>query len=366
MTGRTVAQTVLYASLMLPAVASAQPVLQQRCALDNLDAATAETRVHWARRCALLEHVINPNLGYDTGMASANNAGNLTDYAEDNLANNGSGQNRYIGQSDAYEVNTSFVGKIYLSGITNQYTDGAGFKSWLRPANRKKVRPLYPTFGSLGDVYNPSNVQLFPHPSLLDCRLYLDMNGTQPATGYSFFVNGYCESSCYTPEQKVLFSDGYAPILDALNARREDLITLTPDSSLDAIQLQQTRTYSYTAEFRDSEHPIIEVRTASGGLLRVTTEHAIVNSQGRMVQAQTLHAGDELLKLDGTPDPIVSVEKTTHFGKVYNLRPASDDLVSNILVAEGYLVGSSTYQNDEVGYINRIILHKQLPEELIP
>jgi hypothetical protein len=35
-------------------------------------------------------------------------------------------------------------------------------------------------------------------------------------------------------------------------------------------------------------------------------------------------------------------------------------------VAEGYLVGSSLFQNDEVGYINRIILNKSIPSNLIP
>ncbi|MDY7232919.1 Hint domain-containing protein [Hyalangium rubrum] len=309
---------------------------------------------------------MSPAQGFDTGIPSSNNAGNLMEYIEADLGANWSGQNCYTGQADAYEVNSSFVNKIYLSGITNQFTDGAGFKSWLRPATRKKPRPLYPTFGSQYDIYSPSNLQLFPHPTLADCRLYLDRNGTQPATAHSFYINGYCEASCYTPDQALLFTDGYKPILEALEDRREDLVTLTPDSSLDNIQLQQNKTYSYTAEFRDSTHPIIELRTASGGLLRVTTEHAVLNSQGRIVQAQTLKEGDELLKADGTPDPITSVERTTYFGKVYNLRPVSTDLVSNIVIAEGYLVGSSSYQNDDVGYINRIIMHKQVPPELIP
>ncbi|MFE8602494.1 hypothetical protein [Archangium violaceum] len=69
--------------------------------------------------------------------------------------------------------------------------------------------------------------------------------------------------------------------------------------------------------------------------------------------AQTLKVGDALLKADGTQDPIVDIQRTQYFGKVYNLRPDSSARISNVLVAKGYLVGSSLFQNDEVGYFNR-------------
>ncbi|MFE8602493.1 hypothetical protein [Archangium violaceum] len=54
-------------------------------------------------------------------------------------------------------------------------------------------------------------------------------------------------------------------------------MALTPGSNLDHIQLRTGPTHSYTAEFRDSHHPIVELRMASGGLLRVTVEHPVVN-----------------------------------------------------------------------------------------
>ncbi|MFL5351374.1 Hint domain-containing protein [Archangium sp.] len=350
-------------AVLLPGAADAQPILQQRCSTDSLDTAQAEARLNWARRCSLVTHVMNPANYFDTGIP-ASNGGFLYEYAEDDQAVNWDGHNRYTGQSDAYEVNNSFIGKLYLSGGTTQDRDGDNYYRWARPVSRKKARPQYPTFGSLYDIYSTSNLQLFPHPTLANCNLYTDRNGVNVAP--NFFVNGYCESSCYTPEQKVLFSDGYASILDAKNSLREDVITLAADSSLDNVKLQQGRTYSYTAEFRDSEHPIVEIRTASGGLLRVTVTHPVVNGEGRLVAAQSLKVGDELVKADGSRDAIVSVNHTKHFGKVYNLRPGASGLVSNVLVAEGYLVGSSLFQNDEVGYMNRVILHKHVPAEVIP
>jgi hypothetical protein len=359
--------TVATVMVLAPGLAGAQDIIAQRCTIDSLDSAQAEARLIWARRCALVTHIMSPANYFDTGVP-ASNGGTLLDYRE--YDSNLSGQNSYSARNDGYEVNSCFVNKLYLSGGTFQDVDPDGYFRWSRLASRKKARPLYPTFSNMADVTHPDNKMLFPHPTLANCTLYLDRNGTQPASVYgynTYFINGYCEASCYTPEQRVLFSDGYEPILDALNARREDLITLTPDSSLDNVKLQQGHIYNYTAEIRDAEHPIVEIRTASGGQLRVTVEHPVITGEGRLVAAQSLKVGNELVKADGTLDPIVSVTRTRYYGKVYNLRPASTNRVSNVLVAEGYLVGSSLFQNDEVGYINRMILYRNgTPDSHIP
>ena len=358
--------SLVVAGLLLPAAASAQAILTQRCTIDSLDPAQAEARLKWSRRCALSEHVGSPSTGFDLGVPSANSMGNLIDYAEYVYSTNSLGRNAYTGQVDYFEINSSITSKLYLNGPTSQTLDANGYWEWSRALSRKKARPLYPTFGSLYDINSPSNKQLFPHPMLADCNFYLDRYGTQPATGYDFYINGYCEASCYTPEQKVLFSDGYQSIVDATASLREDVVTLTPDSTLDDIQLQVGRTHSFTKEIRDTNHPIVEVRTASGGLVRVTVEHPVINGQGRIVAAQTLKVGDELVKADGTRDEIVEINRTTHYGKVYNLRPAATELVSHVLVAEGYLMGSSLFQNDEVGYMNRTLLFRHTPANLIP
>ena len=87
---------------------------------------------------------------------------------------------------------------------------------------------------------------------------------------------------------------------------------------------------------------------------------------GKVVEAHALKVGDKLIKPDGSLDPIVSVTKTSHFGKVYNLKPRSTNRVANLLIAQGYLVGSSRYQNEDVDYMNRIILGRAIPARVIP
>jgi hypothetical protein len=113
-------------------------------------------------------------------------------------------------------------------------------------------------------------------------------------------------------------------------------------------------------------HNIYVLRTQSGGELRVTHEHPVLNGEGRIVQAQTLKVGQELLKADGTPDRIIDIQKTQHFGRVYNISPVSTDPVSNVVVSQGFLVGSSRFQNDEVGYMNRMLLYRGVPGHALP
>jgi hypothetical protein len=395
--------TATLSSWLAPGLAHGQPVLAIRCSLDSLDPVAAEARLAWARRCALLYHVGNPGAWMDTFIPSSNDGSTLKDYAEDSVNTNPLGHNRYIGQLHNFEANAATVFSLYLSAPTAQLIDANGYYSWERPLSRKKPRPHYPTFGTLADIYSPSNAPLYPNPyNSNDCGLYHASDiallsvtpgkdtqvalrpiehpclgaseGTQclpepdpdPIPAASFYINAYCESSCYAPDQRVLFPEGPAAISEAHALRTAHVMTVTPDSSLHQIRLQSLPTYSYTAEFRDSTHPIVELKMASGGALRVTTEHPLVNGEGRLVQAQTLKVGDELVRKNGDRDPIVGVTRAEHFGKVYNLRPNTDDRVSNLLVAEDYLVGSSLFQNDEVGYVNRIILFKSLPSELIP
>jgi len=356
---------VLAAALLLPEQAQAQVIISTRCTTDNLDTnAKAEARVEWARKCGTIQNVGDPAAWYDTGLSAAT-GGTLKDYLESDVGRNPDGEGAFTGPGYGFKVNYSAMFAVYLSGPTYQAQDSRQYYYWWRDSWRKKGRALYPTFSTSTDIEATNNKQLFPHPQLLNCQLYTDQNGTQPATT-PFHVNGYCEAACYTPEQEILFSDGYVPILDAFKGLREDLITLSPHATLDNVELQQNRTYSYTRELRDAEHNIFVISTRSGGQLRVTHEHPVINGEGRMVQAQTLKVGDDLVKADGSLDPIVDIQKTTHFGKVYNIAPVTTDLVSNVLVAQGFLVGSVRFQNDEVAYINRIILYRGVPAEYIP
>ncbi|AKT37617.1 Hint domain-containing protein [Chondromyces crocatus] len=343
--------------------------IDRRCEHDSLSPTEARLRIAWARACGL-ESMSNQEKTtpassriIDTLMPSSNNNGTLIEYLEDLTSSNPTGARAYSLFALGYEINSIYVTKLYSFGPIAQTLDGRGFKLWSEDESKERPRPMYPTFGT--HTTELEGEALFPRVTKngpLNCNLYKS-NGTVSTT---FYINAYCTSSCYTPEQEVLFPDGYKPILTALLERTPEMMTLAPSATLDDVTLSRNKVATYTAELRDSEHIIYEIRTESGGLLRVTNEHPVIQGEGRLVQAQTLRAGDALLDIEGNEDPILSIEVVSHEGKVYNLKPATRDRVSNLLIAQGFLVGSSAYQNDDVGYINRVIMTRSIPEDVLP
>jgi hypothetical protein len=359
----SVLKVALVAGLLAaPISAVAQPAQQFRCSTDSLDPTQALARLEWSRKCSLTTNTGGTGSWFDSLLAFDQTFNPAKDYREINSSR------AFTGNTNDYNVNFSYGQSRYTATplyTVSQETLGAtaGFWKWDHTAQRP--RPLYATFENTPVI--GSGTQLFPHPTLADCNLYTDHSGSAAARwNSSFFVAAYCESSCYTPDQSLRFSTGDVNIVQAMKAKRDDLVTLSADATLDDLSLQTSKVYSYTTEIRDAENVIYKLTTASGGSLSVTNEHPIITSEGRLVQAQKLAMGDELLKADGTPDAIVAIEKTVHFGKVYNIKPAPTAPVANILVAQGYLVGSARFQNDDVGYMNRVMLFRGVPDDVMP
>ena len=350
------------ALVAVPVSALAEPAQEWRCSTDSLAPTQALARIEWARKCALTTNTggpgswVNSTRAFDTAFNWAK------EYIEINTSRAFTGNlnafnvNYYYGYS-RYDATPVYTVAQETTGVT------AGYWKWSHTSQR--LRPLYVTFEST--PVPGSGTQLFPHPTLADCNLYTNTSGSAAAkwTG-DFFVIAYCESSCYAPDQKLQFSTGEVNIVDAMKAKRDDVVTLSASATLDTLSTQTSKVFSYTTEIRDSEHVIFKLGTASGGTLSVTNEHPMVTSEGRLVKAESLKKGDELLKADGTPDAVVQIEKTSHYGKVYNLKPESREHVSNILIAQGYLVGSARFQNDYIAYMNRVLLFRAMPEEVMP
>jgi len=369
------------------ATAHATPILEQRCASDSLSPGAARVRLEWARVCGDRVNIRDPlsaTNSYLTGQTSSNSVG-FREYVE---SFDGSGFNSFSGTSG--DVNSMFVQSQWRPLTYAASNDVFGYQKWTGPVGPGIMvlpRPMYPTFGDAGDI-NTAH-QLFGPPivcdptdvctmsNLNDCSLYTDAGGvnrynpaaatpTAPPSSTGFYVNGYCTSSCYLPDQQIAFSGGNEGILDAMNELRTGVTTLTPTSTLDRIKTRTDEVASYTHDLHEAKQVIFTITTKSGGQLKVTEKHPILIGDGRIVQAQSVKVGNQLIKQDGARDTVVSVTQADYFGKVYNIKPASTNRVANLLIAQGYLVGSSRYQNDDVDLINRIILGHGIPANVIP
>jgi hypothetical protein len=173
---------------------------------------------------------------------------------------------------------------------------------------------------------------------------------------------GLCVAGCFPADAHVTFGDGDVAIKQALDDGRVDLVTLAPDAALDDLDYVTNKVEAYTRDKFEAWQTIYTFSMASGGSLRVTDEHPIIVANGKMRQAKTIESGESLIQVDGSPDEVVQVDVERYFGKVYHVKPQTLDYASNIIVAQGYLNGSSRYQNEFLEMVNKVILRRALKD----
>jgi len=218
--------------------------------------------------------------------------------------------------------------------------------------NKPKARPNYLTFGT-ATYENPLNWYA-PKLRAATCSEF--------PTGYQ--VLGECTASCYEPDQKLLFAEGEVAIGEAVDKLQDQIITLTDDSTLDFMNLQSRKVKNFTRSATPTKHQILTITAQSGNQLKVTKNHPILSSEGLMIEAGDLKVGDRLVQIDGQTDAILAISEKEYFGRVYNIQPEADSQAGQIVVAQGFLSGSSWYQNDGYEYVNRLILRRNVPPEL--
>lgn len=219
-------------------------------------------------------------------------------------------------------------------------------------------RPSYPTF-VLADYTNPDPKYFAPK----------DANGpaNKPA---NYLWLGTCLSSCYKPGVEVLFAgDGgefKSVAIDlAMKQSISKVATLSEESTLEWPQLTSHEVAFYTESITETDHDIFDLIMASGGELKVTANHPLVDSTGHIREARTFEIGDKLMRADGTQDPIASISYEAFHGRVYNVASREASLLGQVVVANGYLNGSAWYQNAGLRNLNRGLLRSSLPADVL-
>lgn len=173
-------------------------------------------------------------------------------------------------------------------------------------------------------------------------------------------LKAMCVFACYPSGEEILFENGYQSLDEAMISNPADIMVLDPESSLDSPQFKAMPVHAFSRSFKEDVEAIRTFTMASGGDISVTMNHPVLLWSGLMVNAEDVQLGDQLVALDGYPDPVEQIEDELYFGRVYNVAPKSRDLKENIIVAEGYLMGSAAYQYAEYFRSN---MYKQLFEE---
>jgi hypothetical protein len=203
---------------------------------------------------------------------------------------------------------------------------------------------------------------------------YKDMPTTKYASCdkiENYQLSGQCLSSCYTPDQELLFAEGEMTIYDAFTNRVQKIVTLSDDATFEQLDKTERDIFTWVVSIKDIEHDILVVNTENGQL-KVTPNHPLVLSDGKMVTAGALQVGQSLIREDGDFAKITSINQIKYYGKVYNVEPDATDengqqiMNGHVLIAQGFLSGSNFYQNsDEAKYMNQYLLRHQIPGDLL-
>ena len=204
-----------------------------------------------------------------------------------------------------------------------------------------------------------------PHYPLVSDESKKDYNApTSESRGcekYTVF-HGFCLSSCFTPDQNILFIDGYIQIKEATKERKTNVMALTKESTLSSFDLAPQSVEAYQQTRKDAIETVIVITTESGIVLKITEDHPILLNTGVMVKAKDLKVGQILIKESGEFDSIVALETKVYWGKVYNIAPASTHSKENIIVAQGILVGSANFQYHEMF---KDLMYRKILREMI-
>jgi hypothetical protein len=185
------------------------------------------------------------------------------------------------------------------------------------------------------------------------------------------FNEWVCQPGCFTPDQEVLFSSGYVPIVEAMSGESVGLEgisgikTLTADSTFGDLHYADDEIRNFVYDVRESEQTIIEFITVSNRQISVTKRHALVDQNGSVKPAADFAVGDSFITESGSLDEIVSMQFSVQNVQTYHVNPKNDGLISNIIVSQGVLHGSHRYQFEYLMELNRTIIRENIPDYVL-
>jgi hypothetical protein len=226
----------------------------------------------------------------------------------------------------------------------------------------------YPTLGRVNrNTFVIQQGKEFIPPHQNDCSAFendLDLT-----------VVGLCNPGCFTPEQTVLFSQGYLPVGDANIEATPEVVTLSAASSPAKLEFVETPVRQFVntpseQRRKEGKTTIIVIEAVGGFQLRLSEEHPVLMASGVMKRADEVSTGDQVLSFKvvngstGVPKPVrvTRTSRVPYFGNLVNVDLETLEPTQNVIVSNGILVGSNLDQTQR----GRDLMGKQILEGLLP
>ncbi|WP_245814714.1 Hint domain-containing protein [Cystobacter ferrugineus] len=172
------------------------------------------------------------------------------------------------------------------------------------------------------------------------------VNGYYPVIGRRDTVDAVCKCGCFEANTLILTQDklGAPAWIAAKDITKETtLFSLNEQATLSQPTFDTKPILAFT---KGEEHPALYVfELDNGHTLKVTQNHGMLLSDGRVVEARTLEAGAEFVALDGATVRVKNLRFEHTKEDVYNFEVESQISAGHIIAAEGVLVGDMAWQN---------------------
>ena len=178
-------------------------------------------------------------------------------------------------------------------------------------------------------------------------------------------LRGWCSCGCFQANTRIYSVDayesgnstGYQFISKILNDQQKyKVIGLSSDSTLSSIKTKSLRILKSTSG--PEKIPLIVFITANDQRLAVTTKHAILLADGRMVAAKDVKINDLLVQANGIPVSIKSIDSEKVSDNVLNILTDGKTNIEHTLFAEGLIVGDLSWQNNLKNMLNSVAIRK--------
>ncbi len=167
-----------------------------------------------------------------------------------------------------------------------------------------------------------------------------------------------CPCSCFEQDTRILTinDQGFAWKEARLIDQSTWLYSPMAEATLDDLKLAPHQ-ISYTTS--GPEDPALFVFTfVDGRTLKVTQNHALLLSDGRMIRANEVTLNDMLVDMYGLPLVITAISREHTSKHVYNLLVQTGEKAEHLLIAEGVVVGDLLWQNALDAEIGQILLRQ--------
>lgn len=175
-------------------------------------------------------------------------------------------------------------------------------------------------------------------------------------------LKGWCTCGCFQANTRIYSvnpneSTGYQTILKILSDKHNyKVFSLSSDATLSSITTKPLKILSTTSG--PEKTPLIVFITANEQRLAVTTKHAILLADGRMVAAKDVKITDLLVQANGTPVAIKSIESERVTDNVLNILTDGNTNIEHTLFAEGLIVGDLSWQNNLKNMLNAVAIRQ--------